>query len=180
MWATKEQLVEEQHEQEWLDQFKTIMEKEYQASKVTFDEKTGITLHFGSDSYLKWSYENVEECVCDNIYGDSSGIVNVQNLSEMSEAMEQGKSFIPSYGLTDLGGTDESILGTLLENYPELNNLAFGEDSYIINLEIAEGGLRFHKNGGYKGKDCVGESVDESPSDEYLMFSVFKVKVEEK
>ncbi|CAM0104454.1 hypothetical protein VPH5P1C_0037 [Vibrio phage 5P1c] len=177
MWAKKEQLTLEIHEQDWLDNYKIYLDKSgYKPSEVVIDEVDGIALHFGCDSYLKWTYSNVEDCVCDNLYGDEGGLVNVQSLQEMSDAIHGGKNFIPSYGLTDLGGTNENILSVLLENYPELRNLQHGEDSYIVNLEIAEGGLRFHKNGGYRGKDCVGESIEESPADEYLKFSVFKVK----
>lgn len=175
MWAKKEQLKLAAHDQKWLDNYKNLINEDgYKPSEIIIDETEGVALHFGSDMYLRWTYNNIEKCY-DELYGNESEVVNVQSLHELSEARQEGKEFIHSYGLTDLEKDDEAILATLLQYYPELRNLQFGEDSYIINLEIAEGGLRFHKNGGYRGKDCVGESVDESPSDEYLMFSIFKV-----
>ncbi len=175
MWATKEQLILSDNDQEWIDQFKELMGVEYKPSEIEIDKETGIAFHFGTDSYLKWSYDNVEDCICDHLMGNEEGIMIIDGLADIQTARQSGKEFIQTYGLTDMSYDDQEIVDNLLTNYPELKHLANGDESYIINLEIAEGGVRFHKNGGYRGGDDVGESVYDSPADEYLMFSVFKV-----
>ncbi|MCP3681946.1 MAG: hypothetical protein GY861_04575 [bacterium] len=177
MWAKLENLTKAVHNEEWLIQYKEILGKDYKTSEVCNVEE--VAVHFGCGSYLSWSYSNVEDCICCDFYADDTGIVDVQSLEEMREVIHSGKQYLSVYGITDLGAEEDEVLDILFSNYPEL--LLLGEDKtteYILNLEIVEEGVRFHKNGGYRGKEIVGESVAESPSDEYLMFSVYRIKQE--
>lgn len=80
-------------------------------------------------------------------------------------------------GVTDVFDDTEKCFDNLFEQYPDLKILGtdvFG-GKFALTLQLVDGGFRFHKNGGYRGKDEVGEHVSDSPSEEYLMFCLVRI-----
>ncbi|AHK11316.1 hypothetical protein S14_207 [Shewanella sp. phage 1/4] len=70
-------------------------------------------------------------------------------------------------------GQNEKTIENLLSYFPELNIL--GDcDKYKFGIvcRVVEDDFRFHKNGGYRGKDEVQEHVYDSPQEQYFSFMV--------
>ncbi|AUR86361.1 hypothetical protein NVP1084O_154 [Vibrio phage 1.084.O._10N.261.49.F5] len=179
MWATKEDLIESNHDVEWLSKYKDICKKEFKRSELYIDSVNSIPAI--SLSGYRLSYDNLE-----NVYSwhksDGKDLVEIDSFDTLHKYQDLGyNQDIPLYGVTDFipEGTEEELIKNVITNYPELK--VFGtcsKSKYVLTLNLAVNDFRFHKNGGYRGKDNVGEHVSDSPSETYLQFGILKVKEE--
>ncbi len=133
------------------------------------------TLSFILTSFLKLSFSNVKP-LYSPIFTDKKEMIIADSTEKLVEAFDKNMKEVPAYGVTDLAEREEDILSVLFENYPELHLLQYSNKKFIIQLQLAVGSFRFHKNGGYRGKDSVSEHVAESPSDSYLCFHIHLVQ----
>lgn len=173
MWASKDDVMKCQHDKAFLDMWEKEVGKPYKHPVVEVDELTNIPVICYGGFMLSTHFENLEE-----IYyplGMIEGEIFPLDSWTLMEKCLGGT--IPAYGNSDLAKTDKEVVSTLIEWYPELKRLAdCKKNKYLIVLTGATDDFRFHKNGGYRGKDQVWEHVKDSPADIYLNFHVVKIK----
>lgn len=177
MWIKPEDILHKIQPAESLIRYKENTGEALVAPRI--DYRKDCTVIHSSTNWLDVHYENVEDCVCDNIY-IKDGLVQVvteDTMSNMSEMYREGWHLLQTYGVTDVFDDTEKCFDNLFEQYPDLKILGtdvFG-GKFALTLQLVDGGFRFHKNGGYRGKDEVGEHVSDSPSEEYLMFCLVRI-----
>lgn len=140
------------------------------------DLVTGIPVATGDKFYTECSYEEISS-LYDHIY------VNEKECLVFEDIFLTGKcvrdyTLVQVYGVTDFNSEEDAkyCVETLLKYYPELKLLGdVPERKFLLNISLVGDDFRFHKNGGYRGKDEVGEYVYGSPSEEYMMFQVLEV-----
>jgi len=175
MWVQEEDIIRTVHDQEWLDRYLNICKKEYKPCKVSYLENCTI---FSCGSWLDQYFENAE-AMYGTYLGKGSDVVDLEegDLELWGELATKGYEHLPTYGVVDFIEDETKCLDNLFKMYPEL--LCFAKDKnkkYAMTFSLATDDFRFHKNGGYRGEDEVGEYVCDSPSKEYLLFSVIEVK----
>ena len=167
--------------QEFLDTWMKYSDdnKPFEHKKVVVDSVTGLPILLGSPFHYECSYNEIqhESPLYEHLYTDGKKTYTFQDIYSMglgTNAFEM----IPVYGVTDFNEEDDAAycVETLIRNYPELKLLGNIPDrKFMICVATVTDDFRFHKNGGYRGKDEVGEHVYDSPAEEYLMFNIIEL-----
>lgn len=186
MWIKQEDLVLKVHSEEVLTEYKNTTGKEYSVPAIKVRED--CTVIPVNKNWMDVYYDNVESCTCDNIYikKDCVRVVtptmrrSQEDPSEYMMAMFQnGYNLLQTYGVTDMLPDTEECFANVFEQYPDLKLITeAGIWKFALVFTAVEGDFRFHKNGGYRGKDEVGEHVSDSPAEEYLMFCLVYITSE--
>lgn len=185
MWANIENdltLTNLSGKKEFLDNWIKYSEdnKPFEHKKAVVDSVTGLPILTGSLFHYECSYNEIqnESSLYDDLYTDGEKTYTFKDIYSMGLGINSF-TMIPVYGVTDFNKEDDGAycIQTLISNYPELKLLGNIPDrKFMICIYIVTDDFRFHKNGGYRGKDDVEEHVYDSPSEEYLMFSIIEIK----
>ena len=174
MWINKQDLSLVCHSEEFLSEYRRVMQKEYKTPEVNYLGDVPIIVV--CSNYLEQHYTNVDDLVGEYLYVSSENTVIDSSPVGMIDRLDEGFTFFKSYGVTDLYEDEHCCIESLLKFYPEILQLgSCSENKFALVLTLCEGDFRFHKNGGYRGVDKVEEHVYESPAAEYLMFTVVKL-----
>ena len=153
--------------------------KPFEHKKAVVDNATGLPILLGSPFHYECSYNEIkhESSLYDHLYLQEDTAYTFAELYKLDMGSYSCKE-VPVYGVTDYDKEDDAAncVLTLIENYPELKLLGnLPNRKFMICICTVSDDFRFHKNGGYRGKDEVAEHVYDSPADEYLMFNVIEL-----
>lgn len=177
MWLKESDLELQTHDKEWLLRYYKIMGYPYKQPEVNY--VSGVTIINSDYRFIDRHYTNLDDCICDTFFakGNDLQILGNKGLSYWREMFHSGYETIVTYGVTDLYEDETVCMTKLFECYPELHVYANStEGKFALSFSLATSDFRFHKNGGYIGKDDVGEHVYDSPAKEYLTFTVLRIQ----
>tara|TARA_R110000851_G_scaffold201027_3_gene352214 strand:- start:10 stop:546 length:537 start_codon:yes stop_codon:yes gene_type:complete len=175
MWLQANEVQDATHDEKWLAQYREISREEWKPSTIKVVQ--GVPLLLCDTNYLDFQFSNIEDCICDNYFSLMHDLVPVEGLAQWGKLAEGGYEIIMTYGTTDAYEDEGCCVKYLLQQYPELDAYArSSKGKFALSIGLVSGDFRFHKNGGYRGKDDVGEHVYDSPAKEYLAFTVVKIK----
>lgn len=170
MWIKEGELKEFQHDQQWLDDYKKLFKRDYIAEALYLKEATVI-----GPTPIDFCFSNVE-AIYSELYTDGVTVREVDSLDTLSKLINLGYKRLPVYGVMDYKEGITATLENLFKYYPELKAIStIKNESFALSFRVATEDFRFHKNGGYRGEDEVGEHVYESPKDKYLLFKVSRL-----
>ena len=171
-------------DQEFLDNWIKYSEdgQPFKHRLADVDLVTGIPVATGGTFPTECSYEEIthESSLYDHIYVNEKECLVFKDIFLADKCVED-YSLVQVYGVTDFNSEEDAkyCVETLLKHYPELKLLGDVPDrKFLLNITLVGDDFRFHKNGGYRGKDEVGEHVYDSPSEEYMMFQVLELRGE--
>lgn len=151
----------------------------FEHKKAIMDEVTGLPILLGSPFHYECSYNELEHesSLYEHLYLQENTAYTFAELYKLDMG-SYSCTEVPVYGVTDYDKSYDAkyCVQVLLDMYPELKLLGTIPDrKFMICICTVTDDFHFHKNGGYRGKDEVGEHVYDSPAEEYLMFNVVEL-----
>lgn len=154
---------------DWLNHYKEVVGHEWVSKVVWVVQDIPLILNGGV--FVDKYFEGIA-----NSHFDLVGKGKHTKVCDTPEDTRGGE-LLSTYGVFDLKSTPEDIVTELKKHYPDILRIGVcPSNKYAIDLRVVRGGFRFHKNGGYRGGDVVGECVADSPAKEYMMFSILLVE----